>query len=133
MVTLEPPAAAPARAVAATRAIAPMVDLTVQKMRELWMNVRSRAEAEKPSLRAGLSRASIDGLEGDVLLLRVPDSPNAEMLKANVAAIRKAIEGVTGRALQIRVTVANVRAPEAEGQADEDPGDLHKYFVEKLR
>jgi DNA polymerase-3 subunit gamma/tau len=123
-----PPAAKPE-----PRAIAPMADLSVQKMRELWMNVRSRAEAEKPSLRAGLSRAAIDALEGDVLTLRVPDVPNAEMLKASTAAIRKAIEGVTGRALQIRITVANTRAPEAQADADEDPGDLHKYFVEKLR
>jgi len=118
---------------ATPRGIAPMADLDVKKMRELWMNVRSRAEADKASLRAGLSRAAVDALEGNVLTLRVPDAPNAEMLKASAATIRKAIEGVTGRALELRVTVANGPAAQPDAEADEDPGDLHRYFVEKLR
>ncbi|HZO93809.1 MAG TPA: DNA polymerase III subunit gamma/tau [Candidatus Baltobacteraceae bacterium] len=111
-------------------------DLTVQKVRSLWQSVRTRAEGEKPSLRATLSRATVASLDGETLTLRVPDPVTAEMLKKDVPTLRKAIEGATGRALDVRVTVAAGAPPPETGvshdDGEDDPDDLVRYALEKL-
>jgi DNA polymerase III subunit gamma/tau len=130
--------AAPASAAETPRESArtPAGDLTVQKVRSLWQNVRTRAEGEKPSLRATLSRATVAALDGGTLTLRVPDPVTAEMLKKDVPTLRKAIEGVTGHALEVRVSVAAAApAPEtglSHDDAEDDPDDLMRYALEKL-
>jgi DNA polymerase-3 subunit gamma/tau len=113
-------------------------ELTVQKVRSLWASVRTRAEGEKPSLRATLSRTTVAALEGGVLALRVPDAIAAEVLRREVPTLRKAIEDVTGRAVDVRVTVAASAPPPETGVSDdggedaEDGDDLMRYALEKL-
>jgi len=110
-------------------------ELTVQKVRSLWQSVRTRAEGEKPSLRATLSRATVASLEGDALTLRAPDAVTAEMLKRDLPTLRKAIEGVTGRALDLRVSVTAAAPPPETGDSGddgEDSDDLMRYALEKL-
>jgi len=129
-----PPAAA--EPVATVKgAVAPM-ELTLQKLRTLWQNIRTRAESEKGSLRAGLSRATVAALEGNVLTLRVPDPPASEVIKRDVATVKKAIAEVTGCSLDLRVTVGSAGAPPAETGVPagdgEDQDDLMRYALEKL-
>ncbi len=111
-------------------------ELTLQKLRSLWQSVRGRAEEEKRSIRAGLARATVAALEGNVLTLRVPDAIAADVLKRDVPTLRKAIESATGHSLDIRVTVAAGAPPPAEtgvsGDDGEDSDDLMRYALEKL-
>ena len=132
-----PAASAPKPAAAAgapKAAVAPM-ELSLQKLRTLWQSIRLRAESEKGSLRAALSRATVAALEGDTLTLRVPDAVTGEMLKKDVATVKKAIEEVTGRALDVRVTASGGAAPPEtgfSGEGGEEQDDLMRYALEKL-
>ena len=105
-------------------------------MRTLWQNIRTRAESEKGSLRAALSRATVASLEGQTLTLRVPDPVTGEMLKRDAATVKKAIAAVTGRAIELRVAVGAGAAPPDTGVGGDDgeePDDLMRYALEKLR
>jgi DNA polymerase-3 subunit gamma/tau len=110
-------------------------DLSLQKLRTLWQNIRTRAEGDKGSLRAGLSRATVAALEGDVLTLRVPDPMASEVIKKDLATVKKAIAEVTGRSVDVRVTIgAGAQLPEAgpsNGEGEEHD-DLMRYALEKL-
>jgi hypothetical protein len=103
-------------------------------VRSLWSNVRTRAESEKVSLRAVLSRATVAALEGDVLTLRVPDSGAAELLRGNLPTLRKAIDEVLGRSLTISIGVESARAsdPAPDHEGDDDPSDLMRYALKKF-
>jgi DNA polymerase-3 subunit gamma/tau len=109
-------------------------ELSLQKVRSLWSNVRTRAESEKVSLRAVLSRATVAALEGDVLTLRVPDSGAAELLRGNLPTLRKAIDEVLGRSLTISIGVESARAsdPAPDHEGDDDPSDLMRYALKKF-
>jgi hypothetical protein len=110
-------------------------ELSVQKLRSLWNNIRTRAEAEKTSLRAGLSRATVASLDGDVLMLRVPDPPAADIIKRDVASVKKAIAEITGRNVDVRVTVGSGGTPPPDGTSNHDgegADDLMRYALEKL-
>jgi len=144
----QPPAAEPPRAAPPARpetaaaveppakpAVAPM-DLSLQKLRSLWQSIRLRAEAEKGSLRAGLSRATLAGFDNGVLSLHVPDPPAAEVIKRDLATVKKAIAETTGCSVEVRVAVGSGgAAPPGSGSSDDDehPDDLMRYALEKLR
>ena len=129
------------RADSATAAVAPMA-LSLQKVKSLWQSIRMRAEGDKPSLRAQLPRAMIAALDGDTLTLRVPDPPAAEVLKRDVATLKKAIAEVTGRSIDVRITVGSGAPPPDAGRSFDDTGvtsdggedqdDLMRYALEKL-
>jgi DNA polymerase III subunit gamma/tau len=114
-------------------------ELSLTKIRSLWQSIRMRAEGEKGSLRAGLSRATVAALDGDVLTLRVPDPPAGEVLRRDAATVKKAIAEVTGRNLDIRIALG-AGAPPASGGGDtglanaggEGSDDLMRYALEKL-
>ena len=110
-------------------------ELSLQKVRMLWQNVRTRAESEKVSLRAGLSRATVDALDGQILSLRVPDAATAELLKTHLVTIRKAVEGVLGRALEVRIVTESHRPADSDAAAGsvDDPESLMRYALDKLR
>ncbi|HEY6234769.1 MAG TPA: hypothetical protein VIW69_06705, partial [Candidatus Elarobacter sp.] len=114
-------------------------ELSLNKIRSLWQSIRMRAEGEKGSLRAGLSRATVAALDGDVLTLRVPDPPAGEVLRRDAATVKKAIAEVTGRNLDVRI-VLGAGVPPASGGGDtgladtggEGSDDLMRYALEKL-
>jgi hypothetical protein len=116
-------------------------ELSLTKIRSLWQSIRMRAEGEKGSLRAGLSRATVASLDGDVLTLRVPDPPASEVLRRDAATVKKAIAEVTGRSLDLRIVLgAGAPPPDAGGAPDtgasngggEGSDDLMRYALEKL-
>jgi len=128
----EPVAAAPAPAPPPKPPVA--AELSLQKVRSLWSNVRTRAEGEKVSLRAVLSRATVAALDGDVLTLRVPDTSAAELLRGNLPTLRKAIDEVLGRSLTVSIGVesAHANAPAPDHEGDDDPSDLMRYALKKF-
>jgi DNA polymerase-3 subunit gamma/tau len=139
---LEPPARAepgpvrpePAAAVNAGSSPAglpPVGDLTLQKVRSLWPHMRTRAAGAKVTLAAALSETSIAAFDGDVITLAIPDRARAEMLKGSLATLRAAVDGVLGRALEIRVVVESARAAAAADAVD-DPAELMRYAIDTL-
>ena len=139
----EPAVAAPephAEAQSSAPAGAPK-ELSLTKIRSLWQSIRLRAEGEKGSLRAGLSRATVASLDGDVLTLRVPDPPASEVLRRDTATVKKAIAEVTGRNLEVRIAIGAGAPPDTGGPSDRGGGsdgggegsnDLMRYALEKL-
>jgi DNA polymerase-3 subunit gamma/tau len=127
-----PAAAAPAPAVAASG------PLTTAKLRSLWQNVRARAESEKPPMAATLSRATIEAVTDDLITLRMPDPTGGEALKRSLDTLKKAVEGVIGRPIDVRVVVggaaplaASDPAPDGEFP-EEHPDDVARYAFDRL-
>jgi hypothetical protein len=111
------------------------MELSVQKLRSLWQSIRMRAETEKSSLRAGLSRATVAALDGDVLMLRVPDPPASEVIKRDLATVKRAIAEITGRSVDVRVAVGSGATAPPDGPSNDDgehADDLMRYALEKL-
>ncbi|MFY9738344.1 MAG: DNA polymerase III subunit gamma/tau, partial [Candidatus Cybelea sp.] len=57
--------------------------LSLQKVRAAWQSIRSKIESERQPLRAPLSRAAIESLESNAIVLRLPDSWSAESLRGH--------------------------------------------------
>ncbi len=138
-----PRAEPPPRAEPAAAATPPDAELSLQKLRTLWQNIRTRAESDKSSLRAALSRAHVAALDGTTLTLRVPDPVNADILKRETATVKKAIADVTGRNLEVRVALGAAAPPSesgtgsagtgvADGGSERRDDDLMRYALEKL-
>jgi DNA polymerase-3 subunit gamma/tau len=91
---------------------------TLQRIRSLWPNVRTRAEGEKMSMRAALSRAIVDEFDGKVLTLRLADESMASFLRDNLTILEHAVEDALGRKLAIAVRVEGAsRAARSAGPA----------------
>jgi DNA polymerase-3 subunit gamma/tau len=84
---------------------------TLQRIRSLWPNVRTRAESEKMSMRAALSRAIVDELEGKVLTLRLADESMASFLRDNLAILERAVADALGTKLSVCVRVDGAPRP----------------------
>jgi DNA polymerase-3 subunit gamma/tau len=131
------PAPAPAAA-APPPAPAPAATgpLTLAKVRSLWANVRSRAESEKASIAASLGRATIDAVSEDGIVLRMPDQLGADTLKRSIDTLKRAVDGVIGRPVELRLIVGAASAasdpsPGAE-PPPEHPDDVARYAFDRL-
>jgi DNA polymerase-3 subunit gamma/tau len=132
------PVPAPAPAPAPAAAAAASGPLTAAKLRGLWQNVRARAESEKPSMAATLSRATIESVADDLITLRMPDTTGGEALKRSLDTLVKAVEGVVGQAIPVRVVVggaapAAASDPDTDGEfPEEHPDDVARYAFDRL-
>lgn len=121
-------------------ASAPAGSISVQKVRAAWQNIRTRVEGERPPLRAPLSGAMVDAIDGNSVVLRLRDKFNADILKDHTALVEKAIADVLGQPLKVTVRVdasgnaaparsnAAPRAAEPPPQAEEGDEDLDALF-----
>jgi DNA polymerase-3 subunit gamma/tau len=126
-------AAAPAPAAAA--GIPPIGDLTLTKVRSLWSSVRARAESEKPPIAASLGRATIESVGEDGIVLRMPDPLTADALRRSIDVLERAIAGVIGRAVRVRVIVGAAAASESPPDVEapsEHPDDVAAYAFDRL-
>lgn len=112
-VTEAPAAPAPQRAAKAKDAepAEPSEAPTLQRVRALWQNIRTRAEGERAPLRAPLSRATVDSIEDDVLTIRLVDSTTEGYVREHAPIIERAIAEVLGVPLRL-----NVKADRASSQ-----------------
>jgi hypothetical protein len=98
--------------------------------------VRTRAESEKPSIAASLGRATIDAVTGDAIALRLPDALTAEALKRSMDTLRRAVEAVVGRPVEVRLVVGAPMAASDPGAGDESspehPDDVARYAFDRL-
>jgi DNA polymerase III gamma/tau subunit len=134
-----PPPPAPAPQAPVRAAAVPVAGaLTPAKVRSLWSNVRARAEGEKPSMAASLGRATIEAVTDDAITLRMPDSTGGETLKRSLDVLKKAVDGVIGRPIDVRVVVGAPAAaaasdPAADGEFPaEHPDDVARYAFDRL-
>ena len=107
------PEAEPVAAVCAPAALgAP--EPTLQRVRSLWQSIRTRAEGELKPLRAPLSRASVDAVDGDILTIRLVDASMESYVRDHAAIIERAIADVLGAPLRLNVSIdGSGRSPRA--------------------
>lgn len=130
------PAPAPARVVPEpARAVEPAKrkgDVTLQKVRAAWQSIRGKVEGERQSLSAPLSRAVIDSVETNAVVLKLPNAWSAETLRDHAALIEKAIADVLGVPLKLRLKVDG-SAPRAAAAEEESTDALFNYANERIR
>jgi hypothetical protein len=87
---------------------------------------------------ATLSRATIEAVTDDLITLRMPDPTGGEALKRSLDTLKKAVEGVIGRPIDVRVVVggaaplaASDPAPDGEFP-EEHPDDVARYAFDRL-
>jgi DNA polymerase-3 subunit gamma/tau len=120
--------AAPKTETAPTRA----AGVSVQKVRAAWQSIRGKIESRRQSLSAPLSRAAIDSVEGNAIVLKLPNSFSADILRDHSGLIEEAIADVLGSSLQVRLRVDGNAARAAAG-SDETPDALFDYANERIR
>jgi DNA polymerase III subunit gamma/tau len=133
------PPKSPPQPAAAPQPAGPPMELSLQKLRTRWSAIRQRAEEVKPSLNAPLSRATVEALDGETVVLRIPIPPMADVVKRDLATLKKAIADATGRALEIRVVTGAAGPPPGGGSPngggeppDDDEGGLLDYALKTL-
>jgi DNA polymerase-3 subunit gamma/tau len=134
----QPAAPKPAAAKPAPRAEVPPAaektssngPLTIQKVKSAWQSIRTRVEGERQSLRTQLSRAQPESIEGNALVIRLPNAIFAETLKDNAKMIEDAIAEVLGTPLRARF---KVEAPAKNAAVPpDDPDELLSYINERM-
>jgi DNA polymerase III subunit gamma/tau len=111
----------------------PASGASLQKVRAAWQSIRAKVEGQRQSLRAPLSRAVVESVEGNTVTLGLPEAWLADALRDHAALIERAIEDVLGVALGVRLRVdGSVRAKSAAAEP-EDPDELFNYASELIR
>ena len=104
--------------------------VTIQKVRSAWQSIRTRVESERQSLRTQLSRAVPDSIEGNALVIKLPNAVLADTLKDNAKMIEDAIAEVLGTPLRARFKVE--AGPARSPAPPEDPEELLSYINERM-
>jgi DNA polymerase III subunit gamma/tau len=118
--------------------------ITLQKVRAAWPSIRGKVESERQSLRAQLSRAAIEALESNAIVLKLPDQWQADTLRDHAPLIEAAIADVLGAPLKVTLRVdgrtARAKGPAAgnvasvsEAPQADDPEALFDYANERIR
>ena len=118
---------------------------TLQRVRSLWDQIRLRAEEKQKSLRAPLSQATVDAVEGGILTIGVVDAIQEVILRERSAIIEAAVADVMQAPLRVqfkaragaeaargRVSSAHRAAPDASAGAGDGEIDLLAYARKKL-
>ncbi|HEX5275041.1 MAG TPA: DNA polymerase III subunit gamma/tau [Candidatus Rubrimentiphilum sp.] len=106
--------------------------LTIQKVRSAWQSIRTRVEGERQSLRTQLSRAQPEAIEGNALVLKLPNAPFAETLKDNAKMIEDAVAEVLGTPLRVRFRVEAASKKASPAPPPDDPDELLSYINERM-
>jgi DNA polymerase-3 subunit gamma/tau len=107
-------------------------DVSLQKVRAAWQSIRGKVEGERQSLSVPLSRAVIDSVESNAVVLKLPNAWSAETLRDHAALIEKAIADVLGVPLKLRLKVDG-SAPRAAASQEESTDALFDYANERIR
>ena len=139
-----PPAPEPAKVVTPSvaaeprsRGAAPDVPVTIQKLRAAWTTIRGKVEAERPPLRAPLSGAMVDSIDGNAVVLKLRRSSTPTSSKITPSCSKSAIADVLGRNCRFASKPAHrpqpkqqsLRRPNEEESADE----LFGYANERIK
>lgn len=127
----------------------PAGPVTIQKVRAAWQSIRTKVESEKQSLRVQLSRAVPDSVEGNALVIKLPNSFMVDTLKDHAKLLETAIAEVLGTELKASFKVDGAArskggsaAPtgaslqdgaEPHNASNEDPDELFSYLNERIK
>ncbi|MDQ2865575.1 MAG: DNA polymerase III subunit gamma/tau [Candidatus Eremiobacteraeota bacterium] len=114
-------APAPAEALRASGTAAANGPVTVQKVRAAWNTIRGKVEAERVPLRVPLSRALVDAVEGNAIVLKLPDPFSVEILRDHCKALEGAIADVLGTPLKVILKADGTAAKSAAKSSDSTP------------
>jgi DNA polymerase-3 subunit gamma/tau len=111
---------------------------SLQKVRAAWQKIRGRAEGERPSLRAPLSTAMVEAVEGHAIVLRLRDKVSGDILREHAKLLEAAVADVLGTPLHITCKVDASKAgltsaSKSSPTAGEDPDELFQYANERIR
>lgn len=106
--------------------------ISLQKVRAAWQSIRGKVESERHSLSAPLSRAVIDSVESNAIVLKLPNAWSADALRDHAVLIEGAIADVLGVALKLRLRVDG-NASKTSAPAEENPDALFDYANERIR
>ncbi len=106
--------------------------LTIQKVRSAWQSIRTRVEGERQSLRTQLSRAQPEAIEGNALVIKLPNAIFAETLKDNAKMIEAAVAEVLGTPLRVRFRVEAASKNASPAPPPDDPDELLSYINERM-
>jgi DNA polymerase-3 subunit gamma/tau len=115
--------------------------VTIQKVRAAWQSIRTKVESERASLRTQLSRAVPDSIEGNAVIIKLPNQPLADTLKDHAKLVESAMAEVLGTHLKASFKVDGAAARSKGGSAaptaatvqDEDPDELLSYLNERIK
>jgi DNA polymerase III subunit gamma/tau len=114
--------------------------VTMQKLRAAWQSIRTKVETERPPLRAPLSGAMLDAIDGNAVVLKLRSAFEGDILKEHVKLLESAIRDVTGAELKVRFeTGTPVTAPQAAAAGpmahddDESADELFGYANERIK
>ena len=84
---------------------------TLQRVRSMWNQIRTRVYEKAKPMQGPLSRATVDALEGGVLTVRIVDAPQEEYVRGKAPLIEDALEELLGTRLRVVITCAGGGAP----------------------
>ena len=107
--------------------------ITVQKVRAAWNTIRGKVESERAPLRVPLSRALVDSVDGNAIVLKLPDTFSVEILRDHHKALEAAIADVLGTPLKVTLKVdgaakAGSKTAPASAPPAEEPEDVDALF-----
>ncbi|MBV8147524.1 MAG: hypothetical protein JO092_00370, partial [Candidatus Eremiobacteraeota bacterium] len=105
---------------------------TLHKVRAAWQNIRGKIEGERESLRAPLSRAAVDSLEGDELVLRLPDAWSADALRKHARLIESAAADILNATVRVTLRVDGSAAKTGHAASD-DAEALFNYASQRIK
>jgi hypothetical protein len=125
--------------------------VTIQRVRAAWNSVRTKVESENPSLRGPLSRATLAAIDGNAVVLHMPNAVMADILRDHLALVESAIGDVLDTKLRVTLkvdgssapprskggsaarTAASVAAVQPAAAIAEDPDELFSYLNERIK
>lgn len=105
---------------------------SLQRVRAAWQSIRAKAEGERQSLRVPLSRATVEAVDENAIVLGLPEAWPAETLREHASIIERAVENVLGATLRVRVRIDNSVRPASDSRV-EDPDELLDYASKVIR
>ncbi len=107
---------------AVPRSAVPAGPVTLQRVRSLWDQIRMRADEQYKPIRGPLSRATVDALEGDRVVIGLVDSFAEDIVRKRLDALENALSDVLGTPLRVTLKIAGTAgAAGAAGVAERAP------------
>ncbi|MBV9234072.1 MAG: DNA polymerase III subunit gamma/tau [Candidatus Eremiobacteraeota bacterium] len=107
--------------------------VSLHQVRAAWQRVRTKVESERQPLRAVLSRAAVEAVDGNAVVLKLPSDWNAQSVREHARLIESAIEEVLGVSLRVRTTVDSSGFSPASVPETPDADALFDYANERIR
>ncbi|HEV3090243.1 MAG TPA: DNA polymerase III subunit gamma/tau [Candidatus Cybelea sp.] len=107
--------------------------LSLGKVRAAWGSIRSKIESERQPLRVPLSRARVEALESNAIVLHLPDAWLAETLRENTKIIEAAIADILGVPLHVTLKVDASTTKSKPPRETDEAEALFDYANERIR